>query len=121
VDQKTEESEMKRKRKSNSNGSPTAAEEQHVDLIDDELPRIARLCIANNWRRTDSHYGGWHYFTERELAEINRNTGTNFDYGYCFLDGDEAETSGLIRLCEGNANPKWSFWLEDGEVCIEWA
>jgi hypothetical protein len=91
------------------------------DLIEDELPRIARLCVANNWRRTDGHYGGWHYFTNEELVEINRNTGNNFDTGYCFLDDDDTETAGLIRLEEGNSNPKWSFWLEDGQVKIDCA
>ena len=91
------------------------------DLIEDELPRIARLCVANNWRRTDSHFGGWHYFTNEELTEINRNTGNNFDTGYCFLDDDDTETVGLIRLEEGNSNPKWSFWLEDGQVKIDLA
>lgn len=85
-----------------------------------ELHRIARECIQNNWHRTDCSDGGWHYFSDEELAAINERTGNDFDYGYCFLDEDGG-TEGLIRLEAGDANPKWSFWKEGDSLKIELA
>jgi hypothetical protein len=85
-----------------------------------ELHRIARECIQNNWQRTDGKDGGWHYFSDEELAAINGRTGNNFDYGYCFLD-ENSGTEGLIRLEAGHTNPKWSFWKEGDSLKIELA
>ena len=85
-----------------------------------ELHRIARGCIQNNWYRTDYSDGGWHYFSDEELAAINERTGNNFDYGYCFLDEDGG-TEGLIRLEAGDANPKWSFWKEGDSLRVDLA
>lgn len=91
------------------------------DVFGAELHRIARLCILNNWFRTDWSDGGWHYFTKKELDEINSRTGNGFDSGYCFLDEDGG-TDGLIRLWQGHAlNPKWSFWMESGSLKLDWA
>jgi hypothetical protein len=79
------------------------------DVFGAELHRIARTCIENNWHQPDSKNGGWHYFTHKELSELNQRTGNKFDGGYCFLDEDGGK-EGLIRLEEGHTiNPKWSF------------
>ena len=85
-----------------------------------ELHRIARKCIENNWSRTDHSEGGWHYFTQAELVEINTTTGNRFDSGYCFLDEDGG-TEGMIRLWQGQMNPKWSFWLKGERLMIDLA
>jgi hypothetical protein len=90
------------------------------DVFGTELHRIARECIQNNWHRTDYGGGGWHYFSDEELAAINERTGNDFDYGYCFLDEDGG-TEGLIRLWVGQANPKWSFWKQGDSLKIELA
>ena len=90
------------------------------DVFGAELHRIAKECITNNWYRTDSGDGGWHYFSDEELAAINERTGNNFDYGYCFLD-EAGGTEGLIRLVAGHANPKWMFWMEDCALKIDLA
>jgi len=91
-----------------------------VDEFGAELHRIAKECITNNWYRTDSGDGGWHYFSGEELAAINERTGNNFDYGYCFLD-EAGGTDGLIRLVAGDANSKWMFWMEIGALKIDLA
>ena len=89
------------------------------DVFGAELHLIAKRCIENNWHRTDSHCGGWHYFSCEEIAGINERTGNSFDSGYCFLD-EEGGDEGLIRLWQGHAiNPKWSFWIEDGKLKID--
>lgn len=85
-----------------------------------ELHRIARDCIQNNWHRTDGKDGGWHYFSDEELAALNERTGNNFDYDYCFLD-EAGGTEGLIRLEAGHTNPKWSFWKDGDSLRIELA
>lgn len=85
-----------------------------------ELHRIARECIQNNWHRTDYGDGGWHYFSDEELAGINERTGNDFDYGYCFLDEDGG-TEGLIRLWVGHDNPRWMFWKEGDSLKIDLA
>lgn len=90
------------------------------DVFGAELHRIARECIQNNWHRTDCSDGGWHYFSDEELAAINERTGNNFDYGYCFLD-EHGGTEGLIRLVAGHANPKLIFWMENGALKIDLA
>lgn len=88
------------------------------NVFGSELHRIARQCIKNNWHRTDGKDGGWHYFSDEELAAINERTGNNFDYGYCFLD-ENGGTEGLIRLEAGHTNPKWSFWKEGDSLKID--
>lgn len=90
------------------------------DVFGAELHRIARECMRSNWHRTDGVDGGWHYFSEEELAAINERTGNNFDYGYCFLD-ENGGSEGLIRLEEGHANPKWMFWMDGDSLKIELA
>lgn len=89
------------------------------DEFGSELHRIVRMCIINNWHRTDGSEGGWHYFTKTELDEINGRTGNRFDHGYCFLDEDGKE--GMIRLNQGHCNPKWSFWMEGDRTIIDLA
>lgn len=92
-----------------------------IETLFNELSRIAKMCIKKNWRRTDNHDGGWHYFTKMELKKINKNLDENFDSGYCFLDSKEGEEdAGLIKLFVGDANPRWVFWVEKGKIVVDW-
>lgn len=95
--------------------------EEYVDILNAELLRIAKMCIKNNWRRTGSHDEGWHYFTQNELRIINKNLDDTFESGYCFLDSKEdEEDAGLIKLFIGDSNPRWVFWVENGNLTVDW-
>lgn len=91
------------------------------------LKQIADFCLINQIRRTDHKDGGWFYFEDKELKEINRANkikGKKLKYtgGYCFLDETRKEwdsnSDGLIRLYVNHCNPKWSFWVENNEVKV---
>ena len=104
---------------SNEVGTRTYLEVKEGLSLDDLLKCIAEKCIANNWYRTDDASGGYHYFTQDELKEYNElQPREPIDGGYCFLDEDGIP-EGMIRSYSGNCNPKWSFWIENGELKID--
>jgi len=100
-----------------------------ADNFDIMMEYIARLAVANEWRRTDWHSGGWHGFTQKEIRDFNnmvdaaKDVGQvidpyNITGGYVFLDhGNNSE--GLIRLYHGRqqqCNPKFWFKIDDLNV-----
>lgn len=88
------------------------------DPLQDTLVDVANMCIRNKWHRTGS--GGYHHFSQAEMEHINDRSGCEFDSGYCFLD-ETGGSEGMIRLYYGESNPKWSFWIEDGQMRVDLA
>lgn len=91
--------------------------------IDDLLKPIARWAIKCKLYRNTAGIG--RHFSRLEIAAMNRNyTGASrpgFRGGYVFVDSPEESTSGMIRLYTDSANPKWSFWEENGEIKVDYA
>ena len=94
------------------------------DNIDDLLVQLAKVCIDFNLYRKDDEY---YDLTCRDLDVINEadycvlpdNDTSEIEGGYMFLD-DINGTEGSIRLYSGEANPKWSFWVEDGKIGVDY-
>ena len=82
---------------------------------------FAKKAIDNNWRRVDDKFGGYHYYDAEERALMAKALPDCTSHGgYCFLDASEDSVSGMVRLefeFEGDyCNPKYSFWVEDGDI-----
>ena len=91
--------------------------EEPEDALNKVLVHIAQKCIANNWFR---HGNEFHEFTKKDIKEF-KAIAPGWDYiegGYTFLDEDGVP-EGMIRIYSGN--PKWSFWMEDGKIVVDWA
>ena len=81
------------------------------------LVHIAQKCIANNWFR---HGNEFHEFTKKDIKEF-KAISPGWDYiegGYTFLDEDGVP-EGMIRIYYKDCNPKWSFWMEDGKILVD--
>lgn len=96
---------------------------EYTDIFE-LVKQIADYCIINQIKRTDDYDAGWFYFEKKEIKEINRADKTKgkkmkCDGGYCFMDNDSKDCEGMVRLYYGNANPKFSFWVKDNEVKVD--
>jgi len=86
--------------------------------VDELLLILAKYCIAKDYYRKGNKY---HHFTMGEVRIINKHYKGDhpfhLDEGYMFLD-NKGGKEGMIRLCFGGGNPKWSFWEDSGDVIV---
>ena len=92
------------------------------DNIDDVLKILAKKCIDENLYRK----GNTFHNIDRSLLKVINKNNTSEDKivlldGYMFLD-EKNGNEGMIRLYDSQyANPKWSFWVKDGEINVDYA
>lgn len=90
--------------------------------IDELLQNIAKIAIERRCYRSGRRGDiGWWYFKSKDFPFAWE--GGSYD-GYAFLDHswserEKSEYSGLIRIYQGQSNPKWCFWVEKGSDKIE--
>jgi len=102
--------------------------DQEGGILDIVLKKIAKNCIEKNYyRRSDSTEEGYYFFTVEELKDFNnimkiKKKNETLCGGYTFLDEKDGK-EGMIRLYshKGQCNPKWSFWMEDGKLKVDFA
>jgi hypothetical protein len=104
------------------------------------LMYIASFALINRLVRMDERFkdhvfsdvGRFYNFTGVQVKAINtlfdsvKETSQGSIYipkkmkgGYVFVDGGDGEQTGMIRWYEvGGGNPKYSFWVKDGEVVV---
>lgn len=91
-----------------------------IDII---LNYLALDCIKNKRYRDENTF--FHFDNKFIIKLLESNGYDNPDIlkikgGYMFLDNDEENYQGMIRLYSGQSNPKWSFIMnEDEELEIE--
>jgi hypothetical protein len=89
--------------------------------IDTLIKTIAKTAIRKNLVRKNNDF---YNFTNREIHCMNHNykgeEPMNIEGGYVFLD-DDGGNEGMVRLYIDDCNPKWSFWVEDDKIYIDWA
>ena len=90
-----------------------------MDKQDEIIKYIANECIVNNWVRQGNKF---HQFPlsagSVSIRLIENKFGVDIDYGYCFLDEEHGKT-GLVKIEIDDYNPKWEFWMEEGELKCE--
>jgi len=89
--------------------------------INELVAQLAKYCIDHNlYRKGNDFYD----FNHEEIRAMNRACKAKdapvLDGGYFFL-WKPNESEGLIRLYAGDCNPKWGFWIDNGEIKVDWA
>jgi hypothetical protein len=97
------------------------------DFVDLEglITQLARYCLDHNLYRQTPHsdHPLTPYMAAINAADRRPNKAVNmWTGGYMFLDEPNG-TAGMVRLyyttSQGNGNPKWSFWMEDGQLKVD--
>ena len=89
------------------------ANNNHMD--DKAIKYIANMCIENNWYRIGNTF---HDFDDAFITTLNEKfPSILLDGGWCFLN-ESGGKDGVIRFYSGPENPKYCFFVKDGE--IEW-
>lgn len=99
---------------------PTLSINPYED-IESLLIQLAKYCIDNNLYRRGNNF---HNFKAKDIKMMNQASLIKdpilINGGYFFLDIPNG-SEGMIRLYCDDSDPKWSFWIDNGEIKIDWA
>jgi len=90
--------------------------------FDKLLERIAQDCIDDNrviQKDEDGKYRFDDFTAEQCQRYMNMSEDGKFWGGYAYLDDEEDEVLGSIRLYSPSGSAKWCFFFKDGELVTD--